>query len=176
MAQDKGLFMDDYFFMGKHEEEVRKLISEVDNKSGAHIFTSGIELFMAAAIIGCSYNRRATKEKGPQTFRIFQNQFSNHYQRLLFIYKLVMLCDSDVTLSGIDKVNNAFRHPEDKRNRDVFEEYMLGGIDVIYDKLFVSTNTSYDNFKDSLCELISEFKNDTKKDVGIVFNEGENIW
>ena len=150
--------MDDYLFVGSHEEKARKLTSEIDNASGAKVFTSAVELYMAAAIIGCYYDRRSPREKGDKTYRIMQNQFSNHYYQLTYIYKLVMLSEKDVALESIDKINNAFRYYDDPENMKRFEEYMLGGVDVLYDKLFVSTNSSYDDFLSSVNSLISEFK------------------
>ena len=89
----KRLFMDDYLFVGSHEEKARKLTSEIDNASGAKIFSSAVELYMAAAVIGCHFDRRSPREKGDKTYRIMQNQFSNHYYSLLYIiiyYQLVL--------------------------------------------------------------------------------------
>ena len=84
-AKQKKLFMDDYLFVGSHEEKARKLTSEIDNSSGAKIFTSAVELYMTAAIIGCYYGRRSKREKGEKTYRIMQSQFSNHYYQLVKI-------------------------------------------------------------------------------------------
>lgn len=154
----KRLFMDDYLFVGSHEEKARKLTSEIDNASGAKIFSSAVELYMAAAVIGCHFDRRSPREKGDKTYRIMQNQFSNHYYSLLYIYKLVMLSENNISLEPIDKINNAFRYYDEPENMKKFEEYMLGGIDILYDKLFISTNSSYDDFLNSLNSLISEFK------------------
>lgn len=154
----KGLFMEDYLFAGSHEEKARKLTSEIDNASGAKIFSSAIELYMAAAVVGAYYKKKSCREKGEKTLRIMQNQFTNHYEKLMFIYKLVMLSNSDLKLEPIDKINNAFRYRENEENIKVFEEYMLGGVDILYDKLFVSTNTSYEDFLASLNGLLSEFE------------------
>lgn len=157
-TKTKKLFMDDYLFVGSHEEKARKLTSEIDNASGAKIFNSAVELYMAAAIVGCYYDRRSPREKGDKTYRIMQNQFSNHYYALIHIYRLVMLSENDISLEPIDKINNAFKYHEEPENMKKFEEYMLGGIDILYDKLFISTNSSYDDFLSSVNALISEFK------------------
>lgn len=163
-AKQKKLFMDDYLFVGSHEEKARKLTSEIDNSSGAKIFTSAVELYKTAAIIGCYYDRRAPREKGDKTYRIMQSQFSNHYYQLVYIYKLVMLSEKNISLEPIDKINNAFRYYDDPENIKKFEEYMLGGIEILYDKLFVSTNSSYDDFLSSVNALMGEFKDAGKKD------------
>lgn len=173
--KNKGLFMDDYLFTGSHEEKARKLTSEIDNASSSKIFSSAVELYMAAAVIGCHYKKRSPKEKGDKTFRIMQNQFTNHYSKLLFIYKLVMLNNSDLKLQPIDKINNAFRYRENEENVKVFEEYMLGGIDILYDKLFVSTNTSYDDFLASLNSLLNDFTSNSSDNEDIDFSEEVDI-
>jgi len=167
---NKRLFMEDYLFTGSHEEKVRKLVSEIDNSSGAKMFSSAVELYMTAAVVGCYYNRRSPKEKGEKTYRIMQSQFSNHYYKLMFVYRLVMLNNGDLSLEPIDKINNAFRYHEKPENIKMFEEYMLGGIDVLYDKLFISTNSSYDDFLSSLNALISEFKSNSSDGDDIDFD------
>ncbi len=169
--RSKGLFMDDYLFVGSHEEKARKLISEIDNQSGAKIFSSAVELYMTAAVIGCHYGKKSKREKGDKTLRIMQNQFTNHYSKLIFIYKLVMLTDSNLKLQSIDKINNAFRYKENEDNINTFEEYMLGGVDILYDKIFVSTNSSYDDFLSSINSLVSDFYNTSKNDEDIDFDE-----
>lgn len=177
MAKDKskGLFLEDYLFTGSHEEKARKLIGEIDNASGAKIFSSAVELYMAAAIVGTYYKKKSSREKGDKTLRIMQNQFTNHYEKLMFIYKLIMLSDPDLKLQSIDKINNAFRYRENEQNIKVFEEYMLGGVDILYDKLFVSTNTSYDDFLASLNQLLNDFKNKSENDEDIDFSEEIDI-
>lgn len=169
-AKQKKLFMDDYLFVGSHEEKARKLTSEIDNSSGAKIFSSAVELYMTAAIIGCYFGRRSSREKGDKTYRIMQNQFSNHYYQLVYIYKLVMLSEKDISLESIDKINNAFRYYDEPENIKKFEEYMLGGIEILYDKIFVSTNSSYDDFLSSVNSLMSEFKETKKQDDDIDFD------
>lgn len=163
-GKSKKLFMDDYLFTGSHEEKARKLTSEIDNSSGAKIFTSAVQLYMAAAVVGCHYGRRSPREKGDKTLRIMQNQFSNHYYDLIYIYKLVMLSEKDISLEPIDKINNAFKYYESPENMKKFEEYMLGGVDILYDKIFTSTNSSYDDFLSSINALMGEFKDSDKKD------------
>lgn len=156
--KNKGLFMEDYLFTGSHEEKARKLTSEIDNSSASKIFSSAVELYIAAAVVGSFYKKRSKREKGDKTLRIMQNQFTNHSQKLKFVYKLVMLNEDDITLESIDKINNAFRYHEDEKNIKKFEEYMLGGIDILYDKIFISTNSSYDDFLSSVNDLIAQFK------------------
>ena len=162
---NKRLFLDDYLFYGEYEEMVRTLTSVFDNNSGAKIFNSGIELYMASAIVGAHFNLRSKPApKTEKTFRIMANQFTQRGDELNLIFKLVMLnADKDIN-APIDRINNAFKYspddPEYQNNILLFEECMLGGLREIYSNVMLSTNKRFDDYFNSLNTFISKFKGD----------------
>ncbi|MDD6560144.1 hypothetical protein MOZ60_01980 [Stecheria sp. CLA-KB-P133] len=161
----KELFTYVYEFTGPYEEKARKLTSIIDSASGAALFHSGIELFMTSAIVGALSNTRKPRIRGNTSYKIFSDQFKTHYDDCMFIFKLVMLTSKDPSAQPIDLINNAFKYspesPEYSENARIFEEYMLGGLTVIYDKLMVSSNKRYDDYLVSLNDLINKYTSDS---------------
>lgn len=169
----KTLFLDDYIFKGEHEVKSRTLTSLIDKESGTKVFNSAVELFITSAIVGCYYNKKSKPQKGDKTFKIMSSQFQNHYDVLLFIYKLTMLIGDEDNIGDIDRINRAFRYTDNQDNLSLFEEYMLGGLDEIYDRFMVSTNKRYDDYLISLRSFLdSIMKNNNNNN----FDDDEDIF
>lgn len=151
-------FQEEYVFYGSHADKVIKLTNKIDNKSGVQIFNSSIELFIMAALIGCIRGSQAKKERGSTTTKIFPTQFSNRYNIIMDVYKLVLLVGDYATLSEEERINRAFRHWNCKENFEYFESFLLGGIDEIYEVFFLNRqNVRYEDYLNSLLEFLSEF-------------------
>lgn len=56
-----------------------------------------------------------------------------------------------------DYQNKTFRNPETDENYKAFEEYVLGVLEEIYDKLMIKSNTNYQDYLTSLNKLLNEF-------------------
>ena len=154
------MFVGEYAFTGKHADMVRSLTSKIDNASNTKIFESAIELYIAAAIIGVHYNVQAERQKSDNTFKIFADQFKNHYSECLYVFKLVMLNANNRAEAEIDRINNAFKFSEEDEeyaaNYKEFERYVLGGIEKLYKSFFESNNKRYEDYLESLERLLSE--------------------
>lgn len=159
---NKRMFLEDYLFRGKYEEMARALTSVIDVNSGSKIFNSGVELYMTAAIVGAAFGLRSEPVSGDKTFRIMANQFTNHGNELLFIFKVVMLSANKETDENIDRINNAFKYTSEdeeyQKNAKVFEEYMLGGLTELYNSFILSTNKRYEDYLTSLNRFVDRFK------------------
>ena len=168
MEKVDNMFLKDYLFKGKQREQSVALSDFIiDANSNSQIFDSTVELFMAAALVGCYYDKRVKPDKG-ETRKIFSEQLSSRYNDLMFIYKLVMLSNKSVEKST-DRINKAFRELDDKENWDLFEEYVLGGLEVLYNNFFPDSDSqaksNYDDYFDRLYAILTEFKeNDLKED------------
>jgi hypothetical protein len=173
MAKNQ-LFLEDYLFKGKHEEMARKLISVLDAESNTKIFNSAVELYMSAAIVGCRYNRKASivKTDNVQTLKIMSGQFANHYHTLLFIYKLILLTSGgEDEVSSIDRINRAFRFYEEEVNIELFDSYVLGGVEILHDVFFTKQNKRYIDYLNSLQGFLEELK-----DVPVTSDEDDDIF
>ena len=165
MSNVKRIFTDDYLFRGKYVAMVNDLIMEFDPHSKASIFKSAVELYLTAAIVGVHYNITAEPDKTGESKRIMASQFTNHLDDLQFVYQLVMLN----ALSAIERINNAFRYNENDAeyptNVATFEKYMLGGLKYLHDHFIKTTNTHYDDYRNSLDELIADMNNCPKEKI-----------
>ena len=155
---DKTLFQRDYVFYGDYARKVNDLTDIIDKDSGAKIFDFTIELFITAAIVGCHYGKRSKPQKsGDKKSSIMAGQFSTHSDELKFAFKLVLLTADRNNVDAVDRLNRTFKNPNTDENYTLFEEYMLGGIDILHDTFKVDSNHSYLDYLDSLRDLISEF-------------------
>lgn len=151
------LFLEDYLFRGKHVKMVRDLTNEIDKDSSSKLFTSAIELYKASAILGCLKNKTALPENTGENFRIFTEQFVNHGSELRFIYKLVLLVNEENSGEDIDRINVAFRDNENEKNIELFESYMLGGLEEIYKYFFEEIKrVRYEDFFSGMKMFLSD--------------------
>jgi len=161
--QEKNIFLDDYTFYGNQKDMVVALTSVIDKDSQSKIFKINIDLFMCSAIVGCFYNKKAKPCKGGKGTKILSGQFTNHSDELDFILRLVLITGDKDKLEKSDRLNRAFRHKDEKENYDLFELYMLGGLEIIYNNFFNSNSIYYDQFLINLNNFMEKFKNE--KDV-----------
>ena len=150
------LFSGDFLFTGSHERKVRSLINVIDVKSQAKVFSSAVEVFITAALVGCINNRTATKEKGNETLRIMTSQFNTHRVALLNTYKLVLLCADSNNVTPINRINRAFKEYSEDYNFELYISYVLGGVEELYSVFYENGSVRYDDYLNSLKSFIKE--------------------
>lgn len=150
------LFSGDFLFTGSHEKKVRSLINVIDVKSQAKVFSSAVEVFITAALVGCINNRTATKEKGNETLRIMTSQFNTHRVALLNTYKLVLLCADSNNVTPINRINRAFKEYSEDYNFELYISYVLGGVEELYSVFYENGSVRYDDYLNSLKSFIKE--------------------
>ena len=74
------------------------------------------------------------------------------------MFKFVTLLGNEVKYDEVTRLNKTFRNPETDENYIAFEEYMLGGIEEIYDKLIIDSNKTYQDYLTSISKMLSDFK------------------
>lgn len=152
----KTMFLEEYTIKGSHADKVNKLTEKFDSKSGARVFSSVVELFCFAALLGCIKNRKTKPEKdNTRTKKIFADAFHSHINQLSVAFKFVMLTSDIESPDSEDRLRKAFRNPETDENYSLFEEFALGGIDELYETFILDSNTTYNDYLTSLNKLIS---------------------
>jgi hypothetical protein len=156
------LFENDYAIGGTHATRLKYLVSE------AKVFTRYIDVYMNAAVWGLLYGRISQKDHSQDRARIYADAFANEREKCMFLYRLVMLLDESTDLTPQQRLDRAFRDGTqsgngDKlaSNLDVFHGYVLGGIDVLYERLADGCNTSDDyvtRIYSSMCSFRDEMK------------------
>ncbi|MCM3729946.1 hypothetical protein M3226_30980 [Neobacillus cucumis] len=152
------MFNTEYVFKGKHANFVSKL---AENK-GLGIFKRNMDVYLLAPIIGKYYNRTATEDKeATNTTKIFADVIIKEQIKLEFIYRVIMLLHGNE--SSEEKIKRAFHddNKEDrmKENMEIFNLYVLGGVEILYEKLLEDA-VDQDDFLDNLYQLVDEFNND----------------
>ncbi len=159
------MFDSDYQFKGKHATYV-KFLSK-DQNGTANVFERMIDVYMLAPIIGKLYGRTALIDReSTDTARIFTQQMIREQYKLKYIYRLIMLCHEEEGLTEDMKVKMAFKDDANKddlaKNMDIFHSYMLGGVEVLYEK-FSEDNTTRDDYLYQIYKLIEGFKQEVEK-------------
>ncbi len=153
----KTMFHEDYLFKGTQRDKVISLTAKIDVDSNSQIFSSAVELFIFASLVGVLKNRKAEPEKdNTKTHRIMANQFFNHINELKLAFKFVLLTSEIDNPDPATRLNKTFRNPETDDNYSLFEKYMLGGLEEIYEKLILDANIRYEDYLTELNKLINE--------------------
>ncbi len=153
------LFQGQYWFYGTHADRVKKLTAEFDGKH--KLFSYNHEVYQLAPVVGFLYCRKAdiNKKDGSDT-SIFPDQISHYKDVFQFNYQLIMLLD-DTNEANFDiRVDKAFRfcgteHAQD--DEELYESYVRGGVDVLYEKLIEPSNSPEDYIK-HLYEFMEDFE------------------
>lgn len=162
-----------YDVTGERGDRVRALAKNyIDASSKTTIFTSGIELYVTAAIVGVLTEQRKEPMKSVpgKDFAIFGEQFKNHYDDVKLAFQLVMLSHDKDRTTARERVNNAFKYVISENdeiyqhNIDIFESYILGGIDYLYDHFIDGQNINFDDFVNSAKALLNKDSEKTEEE------------
>lgn len=133
-------FKSNFEFRGKHA----KMIDEiwVQNEMENSFFRRLIDLYTMAAIIGFKMNRKAKVDYVSEGSRkVFPEQMLNQKEELDFIMQMMIMLEYKDTLGEQESIKKAFRGPETKEEykeyNDLFTQYVLGGVEVLYEKLVI---------------------------------------
>lgn len=141
------MFDKEYSFKGSHAEKVIALTAEFDNNKNS-LFKRNFDVYMMAPIVGFLYGRKAEIDDGTdKTTKIFGDLMIKETPNLMFNYRLIMLLDKTNEPDLDKRVDKAFRlygKPEAKPDEELYESYVRGGVDILYEKLIVGANVPED--------------------------------
>lgn len=160
-----------YQIKGTHATYWKRLCKTTTDRIGPNeggqfkIFERYIDAYMVAPLLGCLYNRRGNKElpDSEDTAAMQANILINNQKKLLFIYRVIMLTDKSTDLTDEQRIDRAFRTDSDeeavKANMQIFNEYFLGGLEILYD-VFVNNCINDDDYIDKVFSYVDRFKNE----------------
>ena len=169
------MFDKDYQIKGMHATYWKTLCKTPTDKAGINtggqfkIFERYVDAYMVAPLLGCLYGKKGRNDlpdsddfAGMLAAVLIANQ-----SRLTYIYRVIMLLDKSSELSGQECVDRAFRADTNeeavKSNMQLFNDYFLGGLELLYDA-FVNNCTTDDDYINKIYEYVSAFKNDQNID------------
>ena len=150
-------------FSGKHADYLRKLAKGSSSDGTEWVFQYNYEVLLIAPLIGFLYNRTAETEKNTDVKEnnIFLEAINRIRNDLEFTYRLLMILHKKKELSVDERLNRAFRYDRDDEKRksgdEVFWGYVLGGIEVLYEK-FVEEPHGSDELVQNIYEFIETFQ------------------
>lgn len=166
-----NMFKKEYTFYGSHAERVKALVSKFSDFSGSAIFQRNVDVLLMAPIVGLLYGRTAKVDKSnTQTTKIFVEQMIKEDMGLRFNYQLITLLDKKVETRNDQRIDAAFRLVGKDETHDQlsqYDQYILGGVDVLYEKLIQTSKTKKDylaNLFDFLDDINERYNEDIKTD------------
>lgn len=153
------MFEGDYTIYGKHATYIKYLVND------AKAFKRYIDVYMAGAAMGVLHDRRATQDDSTDRARIYSDAFNTEHVKCNELFKNVILNDTFRTWSDEERVNICFRYRDKmdenavspitleevdimKEALDLFNEYVMGGIELLYESFSSSATISIDETVD----------------------------
>lgn len=75
---------------------------------------------------------------------------------LMFNFRLVMILDKKAEPNPEKRIDKAFKGENDDADSELYDSYVLGGVEVLYEKLMQNVNTS-EEYTSRLFDFIEEF-------------------
>ena len=157
---------------GKHAHYMVLLANNFGD-TNAKLFNRNIDVYVQAPIVGFLYTRKATKDvetKDPNgkvyDAHILKDQMLNAKDNLTFNMQLILLLDVNYEKNEEKRVDRAFRNfGQDEKDFELFESYLLGGIEVLYEHLIADASKADDyisnlaDFTEHIYSLHNKFVN-----------------
>mgnify|MGYP004478651639 FL=1 len=159
------MFDKDYTFKGKHANIVTQLTTELDSETKFKLFERNIDVLIIAPIIGYLYGKMSEKDESGQITtdnvkKINFDQMNRESYTLNYNYELIMLLHNKDNESIEKRLDRAFRYakgsPEKEECYKIFEKYVLGGIEVLQEKL-LNGATNVDDYIYNISNFISDY-------------------
>lgn len=153
------MFDSDYAIYGKHATYIKYLVND------AKAFQRYIDVYMAGAVLGVLYDRRSVQSDSSDRARIYADAFNTEHVKCHEIFKTVILADVSKPWPLEERINICFRYRDKvdeyavpavtqeevnimKDAETLFHEYVLGGIEVLYESFSSSATIGIDETVD----------------------------
>lgn len=152
------MFDKEYSFRGIHAKRVNQLTAKFNDSS--KLFDRNFDVYLVAPIIGFLYGRKSGLDVSTdETTKIFPDMLIRNNEDLMFNYRLIMLLDKAYEPDLDKRIDKAFRlfgKAESKPDEEIYESYVRGGVDVLYEKLIQNANNP-DDYLANLYDFLEEF-------------------
>lgn len=153
------MFDKQYRFTGSHAEKVSALTSVFDDVAKAKLFERNLDVYMNAPLIGFLFKRKGVKNSDSSIAdqNIFPEQLINNSEQLKYIFRLILILDTQHEPSEEARLDKAFRRfGADEADLQLFDAYVLGGVEVLYEKL-VDGSTDPVEYINRMYDFTEEF-------------------
>ena len=159
------MFDKEYSFTGKHANMVNDLTKPFDNKNNK-LFKTNWEVYLIAPIIGFLYGKKAESDKNKDIdpTKIFPDQLIKYADDFWFNYATIMLLDTKNEPDLEKRIEKAFRRIKNESDEELYESYVRGGIEILYDKLMNGV-TNPDDYPNRLYDFLEDFDERYNQDI-----------
>ena len=164
MEKQNDIFTGDIFLKGKHATYAKFFCPTPEKKDSfsdrkpADIFKRVIDVYMMAAVIGLEHGLRASEDRASaDQAHIHADVINREKLNLVFIFQLVMLVDNSQRLDADAKIARAFKNDDIKANFELFNSYVRGGIEWLYER-FTEGTTTHDDYISKIQDVVADFK------------------
>jgi hypothetical protein len=166
---DFEFFKKEFEFKGKHAKMAQELWVRDDTERT--YFKRLIDLYVAAAVVGFRVDRKAEEDYSPfETSSIFPEQMLKEKENLDFILQMMIMLNYRGTLTEPGKnspyrdrsveenldeecVKKAFQGAQTKEEfeqyKKMFNDYVRGGVEELYEQLIIRKADPDDKFRDN---------------------------
>ena len=153
------MFDKQYRFTGTHAEKVNALTAIFDEAAKAKLFDRNLDVYINAPIIGFLHKRKGVKNTNSEIAdqNIFPEQMRDNAELLKYIFRLILILDTENEPNEELRMDKAFKtFGDDESDIALFDAYVLGGVEVLYEKLIEGSNdpTEYVN---RMYDFVEEF-------------------
>ena len=155
------VFKKNIIIKGKHATYIKKMVAVVDTNNSIKLFERNLDVYIFAPIVGMVYGKTAPVDNEVKDdTSIHTEQLQGELDVLTYNYRLIILLARKNTLSIDERMDRAFRYDKDKEKRkisdELFEQYVLGGIEVLYEKIMEDAK-ELDDYLQNIFKFISEY-------------------
>lgn len=146
---------------GKHANMMKELKEKIGGEC------RNIDIFYISIILGLTQNRHANVDNDTkiEPAKIDPEQMIKYDDNIQFLYRLVMLSDTNYCFSAKSRADKAFRY---KANETTFEKdekhfvsTMLGGLEFFYEQIVENTSSRPDIFE-NIFSLVDSYNDLTE--------------
>lgn len=155
------MFDKQYRFYGAHARKVDELTQAFENVKKAKLFDTAMNVYVTAVKVGYLYKVKAERDKSPGASDIDKSIFAEDMLKISeeckLILRMIILTDVEYEPDKEKRLDKAFRHlGEDENDLKLFDSYLLGGVDLLYDKLIADAST-VDDYINNLYFFLEDF-------------------
>ena len=163
MSENYEFFKKEFEFTGKHARMASELWIRDDLQNS--FFRRLIDLYILAAVVGCRTERKAPADTSSfEPKSVFPEQMIKEKDKLDYIMQMMLLTEYADTKTPKECVKIAFRGAETKEQYDsyyaMFNDYVRGGVEVLYQALIVRKPEPEEDFSDVKAANINAFLKD----------------
>lgn len=140
MEQTFEFFKGPYELRGKHARMTDELcgIKEVEN----NYFKRVADVYILAAIVGLRYDRKAPEDHSSEdTKKVFTDVMMKERDTFEFLLQMMLITENSKTMNSKESILKAFRGAQTKeeyiRFNQLFDDYVRGGVEELYESLVV---------------------------------------